>query len=624
MDPRLLSAYNRELEHVRESGAEFAKGFPKIASRLGLDGIDCADPYVERLLEGFAFMAARVQLKLESEFSRFTQSIFEIVYPDYLACVPSMVTVQFKPDLAEGSLAQGIDVPSGTTLKASAVDGSKTRCTFQTAHNVTLWPVQLLQAEYHTRDVAALRVGSTNGARAAIRLRLKCTSGVTFKETAFDHVTFHLRGVGSEAMLLYEQLFTHVIGVSIIPGGDSLQQCVELDATCISQVGFEDDEAILPYRPTSFQGFRLLQEYFAMPSRFMYAKINGLGKASAACESDEMDIVILLDRVFEELEGVVNAENFQLFCTPSVNLFEKRLDRIQIEDRFSEFHVVTDRLTPLDYEIHSIKKVTGFGAKTQEAEEQYEPFFRCQDDERGSEGCYYALHRVPRMLTERERQGFRRTVSYVGSEMYLTIVDESSTPYRPDLKQLGIVSLCTNRDLPIIMPTGQGTTDFEIDLGVPVKSIRCLGRPTDPITSRAEGEMAWRLISHLGTSYYSILDTEGGESGAAMREILELYGQTARPEVRQQIGGIVSLTAGPAIERVVAAGPASFARGLEVSLTMDESSFEGAGIFLLGSVLERFFAKYVTMNLFTTTVVKSTRRGEIKRWPPRLGLRHNL
>src|ERR687883_717551 len=105
MDPRLLNYYNRELQHLREMGAEFAREFPKIAGRLGLEAFECADPYVERLLEGFAFLAARVQLKIDAEFPRFTQHLLELVYPHYLAPTPSMAVVQLKPDLTEGNLA---------------------------------------------------------------------------------------------------------------------------------------------------------------------------------------------------------------------------------------------------------------------------------------------------------------------------------------------------------------------------------------------------------------------------------------------------------------------------------------------------------------------------------------
>src|SRR5713101_556004 len=148
MDPRLLKYYNRELQFMREMGGEFAKEFPKIAGRLGLDGFECADPYVERLLEGFAFLAARVQLKIDAEFPRFTQHLLETIYPGYLAPVPSMAMVQFQPDPSEGSLAAGVPVPRGSALRSMLGKGEITACEYRTAHEVTLWPVEIQEVEH--------------------------------------------------------------------------------------------------------------------------------------------------------------------------------------------------------------------------------------------------------------------------------------------------------------------------------------------------------------------------------------------------------------------------------------------------------------------------------------------
>src|SRR5438552_15657328 len=121
MDERLLDLYNTELRHLRETAAEFGRDFPKIAGRLSLD-LDakeiCPDPYVERLLEGFAYLAARVHLKLDAEFPRFTQALLETVYPHYLSPIPSMAVVRFDIDEQDGALAEGILMPRGTLLRS--------------------------------------------------------------------------------------------------------------------------------------------------------------------------------------------------------------------------------------------------------------------------------------------------------------------------------------------------------------------------------------------------------------------------------------------------------------------------------------------------------------------------
>src|SRR6185312_3225069 len=189
MDPRLLKYYDRELQHIREMGAEFAEEFPKIAGRLGLEQLECADPYVERLLEGFSFLAARVQLKLDAEFPRFTQHLLEMVYPSYLAPVPSMVIVQFHTDLAHGGLAKGFVLPRGTGLKSLLGKDDQTPCEYRTAHATTLWPLEITQADYTTRDTASFEMPKIPGApavRAALRLRLRTTAGLKFDQLDLD------------------------------------------------------------------------------------------------------------------------------------------------------------------------------------------------------------------------------------------------------------------------------------------------------------------------------------------------------------------------------------------------------------------------------------------------------
>src|SRR5258706_4133994 len=180
MDRRLLDYYNRELQHVREVGAEFAREFPKIAGRLGLEGFECADPYVERLLEGFAFLAARVQLKIDAEFPRLTQHLLETIYPGYLAPIPSMAMVQFQPDPSEGSLMAGVPVPRRAAPRSVPGKGEQTACEYRTAHEVTLLPIEIKEVEYLRYSGAAVSfaVAALPGVKAGPRLRLQTTGGL--------------------------------------------------------------------------------------------------------------------------------------------------------------------------------------------------------------------------------------------------------------------------------------------------------------------------------------------------------------------------------------------------------------------------------------------------------------
>ncbi len=97
MSDDLLPYYNAELAYLREQGAEFAARFPKVAARLQLEAGKCADPHVERLLEGVAFLTARVRRKIDDEFPEITDALLGVLYPHYQRPLPSMTVVQFVP-----------------------------------------------------------------------------------------------------------------------------------------------------------------------------------------------------------------------------------------------------------------------------------------------------------------------------------------------------------------------------------------------------------------------------------------------------------------------------------------------------------------------------------------------
>ena len=625
MDPRLLHYYNRELQHIREMCGECAKEYPKIAARLGLEGFECADPYVERLLEGFGYMAARVQLKVDAEFPRFTQHLLEMVYPHYLAPMPSMTVVQFQPDLNEGALGEGFVLPRGSALRSRLGKGDQTPCEYRTAHDVTLWPLELAEAEYlgSTAAVAALGITELHEVKAGIRWRLRCTAGLTFDKLALDGLPLYLQGAEELPMRLYEQLLANALAIVVQPAKGTKAWREVAAKSAIRPLGFANDEALLPYGPRSFQGYRFLQEYFAFPERYMMVELGGLGSGVRRCTDSELDIVVLLSDSDPVLENSVDASHFALFCAPAVNLFEKRADRIHLTDRQTEHHVVPDRSRPMDFEVHSVTEVEGFGTGADEKQE-FLPFYAASDIADFRENrAYYTLHRAPRLLSTRQRgQGPRS--SYIGSEVFISLVDANEAPYSSNLRQLALTTLCTNRDLPLQMPVGASSTDFTMESGAPVNAVRCLAGPTRPQPSHAQREVAWQLISHLSLNYLSVTDQDAQGGAAALRQLLGLYGATNDAAIRKQIDGVVSVTSKPVNRRVAGSGPMAFARGLEVAVTLDEPAFEGTGIFLLGVVLEQFFARYVSINSFTETVLKATDRGEVMRWPPRIGQRHVL
>jgi type VI secretion system protein ImpG len=624
MDPRLLQYYERELRYMREMGAEYAREFPKIAGRLGLEGLECADPYVERLIESFSFLAARVQLKLDSEFPRFTQHLLELLCPHYLAPTPSMTVVQLQPNLLEGALSAGFEVAADSVLRSRLGKNDQTSCEYRTRHPVTLWPLEIKRAQYTTllTELRDIRLPSKRRPKAMLRLQLTATAGLRFDQLALRELPLFIAGNDELALRIYEQLSAGAMAIVARPVArpHSFTEVIEEDVIA-RPVGFDDADALLPYNARSFHGYRLLQEYFAFPSRFLFISLMGLETAVRRCQSSELELLVLLDREDASLEGLVDAARLLPFCAPAINVFPRNADRIHLTERDHEYHVVPDRTRPLDLEIYRIEKVVGYGARNVR-EREFLPLYSPRA-QRGTRGAFFTVQRKPRLLSSQARaEGPRST--YVGSEVFLGLVDEDGGPFRHDLRQLAIETLCTNRDLPLHMSVGHGPSDFSLQSGAPVNVVRCVAGPSAPRASHVHGELSWRLISHLTLNYLSLVNSDEQKGAAALREMLSLYAEFADPATRKQVQGVQSIQSQPVLRALPGPGPLAYGRGLELTLECDEAAFSGSGVFLLAAVLERFFSKYVSINSFTEMVLKTVQRGEIMRWPPTTGQRHLL
>lgn len=628
MDPRLLKLYNRELQHVREVGAEFAAEYPKIAARLGLDNFECSDPYVERLFEGFAFMAARVQLKVDAEFPNFTQSLLEIIYPHYLSATPSMAIVEFKPDLSDETLAQGFWLPKDTRLRSQIAKGEQTACEYTTAHPLQLLPLQISEVEYLPTLAAISSRGivtpKSADIKAAIRIQLRTTvAAVKFKDMALDSLSLFLRGSGSVPYRLYEQFIANARGLACkFSEGDDYRVEYAPNGD-IAGLGFDHEQAMLKQTPRSFDGYRILQEYFAFPERYLFVELNNMSSLVRACDAEQIELFVLLNRSDADLYNALDKSNLALFCVPAINLFTKPVDRIHIDHRQEDYHVVVDRARPMDYEVNSINEVVGYD-RNQSSEQAFLPFYGSKSGFHASnETAFYLTRRQKRLLSSRQRREGVRS-SYIGSEMFISLVDSAQAPYATELAQLGMNAWCSNRDLPLVMPVGVGDSDFSLLISAPIKSAHCIVGPTRPLPAAYEGDNVWRLINHLSLNYLSLIDSDAQQGGAALRELLSLYADGREPAIRKQIEGVVSVNAQNVVRRIDSKGPLVFGRGLEITVLLDESAFEGGGFFLLGTVLEKFFARYVSINSFVETVIRTTDRGEVARWPARIGQRHSL
>ncbi|MDO8376937.1 MAG: type VI secretion system baseplate subunit TssF [Aquabacterium sp.] len=637
MDPRLTRLYQDELTHLRELGREFAREHPKIAGRLGMEGMEVADPYVERLMEGFAFLAARVQLKLEAEQPRLIAQLLESMYPNFLAPVPSMAVMQMAVDVADPNLGRGHVVPRGSSVTSLLPRGQNTRCEFRTAMAVTLWPVELVQAQYFTfaPDLPLARLPQARPMKGGLRIRLRCGGGLRFDALGMDRLGFFISAADDVAFRLHELILGPARGGLVVPvamagaapaGSDIARQWRAADS--VQPVGYAENQALLPESLRAFSGHRLLQEVAALPQRLMFFDIADLASRLAAVASTEVDLVIPFARADPALESLVDAGSLALFCTPAINLFQRRLDRVTLGPGSWEYHLVPDRTRPMDIEVHSVESVVGHGAgrpaaggEAAEGTRDFKPLYSSQHEQVAEGHGYYTLRREPRRPSDRQRVQGARVPSYLGEEVFLSLVDAGHGPYRESLRQLSVTAWVTNRDLPALLPPGSTAGDraWQLDMPGPVSGVGCLRGPTRPVSRQPVGEVGWKLVSQLTQSHLALGD-DPEVAAATLRDNLRLYGMPNDVAWGHQADGLRLLRAQGAVRRLPFSGPLSFGSGTELVLEVDEQSFQGSSAFLMGCVLECYLARHAAVNSFTQFTLKSQQRGVIKAWPPRMGL----
>jgi type VI secretion system protein ImpG len=597
----LLAYYERELSFVRQMGAEFAAKYPKIAARLLLEGGASEDPHVERLIQAFAFLAARIHHKIDDEFPEITEALLNALYPHYLAPIPSMSIAQFVLDPEQGKLAGGYDIPRGATVYSQPVEGSP--CRFRTTYPTTLWP---LQVESAGLDAVDARLGVVPRAvTGVLRLDLRCFGGMKFSDLELKDLRFYLHGESVLTHGLYEMLFNNVVEIRVRRGGAREPAGeLRLPASKVRPVGFEADEGMLPYGARSFLGYRLLQEYFSFPEKFLFFDLTGLERARAAKLEEQVQILLLLNRL-PRLEQPVTRETFRLGCAPIVNLFAQIAEPVRLSHSQVEYRVYPDIRRQTATEVYSIDSVRSISPETDEVTE-IEPFYSFRHAAEGERqrSFWYATRRPSAKKGDN------------GTEVYLSFVNLDFAPALPPVETVVIHATCTNRDLPGKLPFGGDRGEFEYEGAAPLTRIRCLRKPTETLRSPLRRGTQWRVISHLALNYLSL--TSGGRD--ALQEILKIYNFADASSIRQQIEGITGLDSKQVVGRPRSMPWNGFCRGLEVTVTFDEEKYVGAGVFLFAAVLERFFGLYTSLNSFTQLVAMTRQREEpLKRWPPRAG-----
>jgi type VI secretion system protein ImpG len=603
MSDALLPYYERELDAIKRLAAEFADTHPKIAGRLRLSADAVDDPHVARLLEGVAFLAARVHHRLDDEFPELTDALLGLLYPHYLAPVPSCMVVQFdcQPDLMNPAR-----LPVGIAIDTEPVRGEELR--YRTTAPVTLWPIEVENIRLSGLPVVAPANPSAAGAAGVLRITLKCASPeVTFTQLGLDRLRFFLRGPTNQAMTLYELLGAHAISIAYADNAVDPAPVI-VPASAIEPVGFSPDEALLPWSARGFSGFRLLTEYFAFPEKFLFFDITRMDTKTLVSAGNRLEIFVYLDRSLPELERTVGQQSLALGCTPVVNLFPQRCEPVTLSHQDTEYRVVADARRPRAAEIWSIERVRE--TLPDGSFRPWRPFHRLSegDPEAGIPGGFYHLAR-------------RAAAPGVpGTEVFVAPHDPDFDPDKSAEAVLSIDALCNNRDLPTDLPFGGGRPRLRLVEGAAaVAALNAITAATPTLRPPLREAGFWRLVSHLSLGHLSV--TGGPAGAAALKEVLRLYDLRDTAETRVAIEALIGVSAQPGTARAPGRAGA-FCRGLDVTLEFEPRTWQAGGLYLLAAVLEHFLALHGTVNSFTRTrVALRGRPGIAVAWPARSGTR---
>ncbi len=608
MADELLSYYEKELAFIRQMGTEFAKEHPKVAGRLGVNSDTVEDPHVSRLIEGFAYLNARIQHKLDDDFPELSDALLNVVFPHYQRPIPSMAITQFTPD--RDQLDAKYTVSRDTLIETEHFQGE--HCRFTLCSDIDLYPVDVSSAQVMGRPFTTPGSANMRGAASVLKISLETyTPEMTFADIGFGSLRFYLRGQPQHVHPLYQLMLNECVGV-VVSAPDQSSQPIYLNPDVIQQVGFKQEDGLLPYPPTSFIGYRLLTEYFIFPEKFMFVDLLTLAEHMPEDTEGKLDIYVYLKSSDVELEHNVSEETFALGCGPMINLFDHKADPIRLDHTRLEYQVVPDARRPRGFEVYSVDKVT---ASTPAGEKKdFLPFYGIKHEHRDNEShaFWYASRRAAK-LGYQERDD--------GTDVFLNLVDLNFNPNIPDDRTISLSLKCSNRDQPAKLPYNLEHPKLQcVDSAPPCSKIRCVTQPSKTVRPPLRNFARWRLLSHFNLNQLSLT---GGESATdALKEILRLYDFTDSSVAKGLVESIVSVKARQISAPLSIDGHATMCRGVEIEIVLDPAQLTGSSSYLYASVLEHFFALYCSVNSFSRVLIKLlNKEGYLKKCPPRAGER---
>lgn len=579
--------FREELAFLREQGREFTEIHPQLSRFLHGRTMD---PDVERLLEGFAFLTARLREKVEDEFPELTHSMINMLWPNYLRPIPSMTILAFKPDK---SVSEKQVIGKGTQVDSKPVFGTK--CHFSTCRNVNLYPLTCTEVKaQHTREATT------------IDLSLEMLGDTTVGSALLDGLRFYLGGDKHSSQMIYLWLNHYLDKVTIDVNGTQFP----LDEGCFKTVGFDSDDALLPYPTNVYEGYRVLQEYLSFPEAFHFFDLVGLDRAIPKNVTGTFSIQLHFSKTLPA-DVRVQKDNFQLYCTPIINLFEHDADPIALSGRQSEYRIAPSSRYPSHYEVFNVESVTGWqdsaneGKRVRGAKRVYSSFesFQHEVERVRNRNALYYRTRVKESI---RGDGFDSFISFVRSDETVSFdVDEA----------VSIKLNCTNRLLPLEL--GVGDICQPTDTSPPFATFANLSVPSQSLRPVLDGSLLWTLISNLSLNYLSLLSKDALSSVLRAYDFRALVDRQAERVSRQRLAAIQKIESKP-LDKVLRGLPV---RGLQSTLYIDQSGFGSEGdLFLFGTVLSHFFALYASINSFHELNVVNTTNQERYTWGTQTGM----
>ncbi|MDR3073367.1 MAG: type VI secretion system baseplate subunit TssF [Deltaproteobacteria bacterium] len=581
--------YQDELIALRELGREFARRNPALAPFLETPG---KDPDVERLLEGVAFLTGRLRQKLDDELPEIIHALFNLLWPNYLRPVPACSILRFEPS---ENLSGAVSIPRGALVDSVAVEGTK--CRFRTAYGTEILPLRLCGQSFIEKS-----------GEASLVLQFE-TLGVPLANLPVSSLRFFIMGEPAIAQTIYYTMAARTREVRVALPGDAPSRpkvLARLEAAdCIRPVGFREEEGLYPYPANTFPGYRILQEYFCFPEKFSFIEVGSLEKALngpllAGYDGQAFELHFAL-RELPARFASFRPENWQLHCTPVVNLFRMDATPIAYDHRQSEYRIVPDPRRPGHFATYSIDRVASWSQGDNENRQYTEFESFAFEDGRNPGDTYY-------------RRRIRPSHTDDSVEVFISIMPGGEGGALPRREIISLELTCTNRNLP--RQLGVGDIALHADNTPDSVSFRNITPVVPSFNPPLEGDMLWRLLSNMSPNYIALTNIPALKAVISAYDFRARYDQPRARVLEKTLRGMVDISCRQT-DRLHNGLPV---RGARTRLVLDQQCFSCEGeMYLFGTVLHEFFALYATVNSFHQLIVVEAKRGEEYRWPVRLG-----